>query len=359
MAARRITFVLPAVGISGGSKVVFQHANHLLDAGHQVQILYPGMLDPASRFGWHAEALLRRLKYAMAEKMAVSEAHRWFPLRAPLRHTPSLEARYLPPADYLIATSVETAEWVVSAPADRGQKVYFIQGVESWSVGEQAALATWELPFDRRFVISSSLAKFARRQGVPIDAIVKNGVDVSQFHCDNKTLGAPPSVLMMSHFQEGKGVADGFAAMRLVWQKAPEVRLRMFGAYAALADMPTNTEYHERPNPEELRRIYCSSDIYLSCSRREGFGLPAMEAMACGCALVGTDTGGIPELTRDGTLGLVVQPGDVQGMADAILRLVDDPQQLEHLGQAGQQYVHQEFTLEKASRNFAAQLLAV
>jgi glycosyltransferase involved in cell wall biosynthesis len=359
MTKRRITFVLPAVGIAGGVKVVFQYANHLVDASHEVHIIYPGVLRPSGRAGWRGEAALRKLKYAVASAFGVSEAESWFPLRASIHHTPSLEARYIPHGDYLIATALETAEWVALAPANRGKKVYFIQDVESWSVGEEAALATWKLPFDARFVISSTLATVAARQQVPIDAILPDGVDVSQFHCEQKAFRTPRRVLMLSHTHARKGVDDGLAAVRIVRDHHPEVRLRMFGAIPPLPSMPAGTEYHQRPEPEELRQLYCSSDIYLACSRREGFGLPALEAMACGCALVATDTGAIPELTDQGQLGLVVEPGDIGGMADAILRLVSDHTLMERLGRAGQDRVHREFTLERAAQNFAAHLLAV
>ncbi|UCE01641.1 MAG: glycosyltransferase family 4 protein, partial [Candidatus Latescibacterota bacterium] len=272
---------------------------------------------------------------------------------------PSLEARYIPHGDYILATSVETAEWVASAPANRGKKVYFIQGIESWSVGEEAALATWKLPFDARFVVSSMLATIAAREGVQIDAILPNGVDVSQFHSEERAFRTPPRVLMLSHIHARKGVDDGLAAMEVVWEQHPEVPLRMFGADPPSTRMPSGTEYHERPAPDELRQLYCSSEIYLCCSRREGFGLPAMEAMACGCALVATNTGAIPELTDQGQRGLVVEPGDIRGMADAILRLIADRALMQRLGRAGQERVHREFTLERASRDFAAQLLAV
>ena len=59
-------------------------------------------------------------------------------------------------------------------------------------------------------------------------------------------------------------------------------------------------EYHYRPTGETLRRIYASCGIYLCASWYEGLGMPSMEAIACGAALVTTDTGGSWDYAVDG-----------------------------------------------------------
>lgn len=72
--------------------------------------------------------------------------------------------------------------------------------------------------------------------------------------------------------------------------------------------------------PDRLRRL----DIYVAPSRQESFGVAVVEAMACGLPVVVSDAGGLPEVVRAGESGLVVPRGDVQALAAALERLVDD-----------------------------------
>jgi glycosyltransferase involved in cell wall biosynthesis len=65
-------------------------------------------------------------------------------------------------------------------------------------------------------------------------------------------------------------------------------------------------------------------DIVLMPSRSEGFGLTAIEAMACGCVMVASDTGGLPEVVRDGICGLLHRTEDVADMASKISTLIGD-----------------------------------
>jgi glycosyltransferase involved in cell wall biosynthesis len=64
-----------------------------------------------------------------------------------------------------------------------------------------------------------------------------------------------------------------------------------------------------------------------------------MEAMACGKPVVASRVGGIPELVRDGTDGILVESGDVEALADSILRLLKDPALRKRMGKAGRQRV--------------------
>jgi glycosyltransferase involved in cell wall biosynthesis len=68
--------------------------------------------------------------------------------------------------------------------------------------------------------------------------------------------------------------------------------------------------------------IYRGATTFIYPSRYEGFGLPALEAMACGTPVVGSDASSIPEIVGDG--GLLLPPDDIEGMAKALVRLATD-----------------------------------
>lgn len=82
-------------------------------------------------------------------------------------------------------------------------------------------------------------------------------------------------------------------------------------------------------------------------SRAEPFGRVALEAMALGKAVVGTDAGGLPEVVADGVTGLLVEPGNARALAEAIERVLGDAQLAASLGQAGASRVREEFSIER------------
>jgi glycosyltransferase involved in cell wall biosynthesis len=86
--------------------------------------------------------------------------------------------------------------------------------------------------------------------------------------------------------------------------------------------------------PEQLLKKYREAAVCVFPSRWEGFGLVAAEAMACGKAVVVSDTPGFRELVTEGITGLLAQPEDPQSLAAAINRLLADASLLRRLGAA-------------------------
>jgi glycosyltransferase involved in cell wall biosynthesis len=78
-------------------------------------------------------------------------------------------------------------------------------------------------------------------------------------------------------------------------------------------------------SPEELVELYAASDVMVSPSSFEGFGLTFAEAMACGCPVVGVDATSVPEVVGDG--GILVERPDPALVARAIAGLLRDPEE--------------------------------
>jgi glycosyltransferase involved in cell wall biosynthesis len=76
--------------------------------------------------------------------------------------------------------------------------------------------------------------------------------------------------------------------------------------------------------PVDLMAFYSTCDVFVFPSLAEGFGLPPLEAMACGAATVISDCGGVREYARDGENCLLVPPGDADALAAALQRLLED-----------------------------------
>lgn len=104
-----------------------------------------------------------------------------------------------------------------------------------------------------------------------------------------------------------------------------------------------------RPDIPDLLRL---ADIGLLTSEQEGFSNAILEGMAAGLPMIVTDVGGNAEAVIDGKTGLVVSPGDVNGLATAIRALTDDSELRERMSQAGRRRVHDRFTIERCVEDY-------
>ena len=75
---------------------------------------------------------------------------------------------------------------------------------------------------------------------------------------------------------------------------------------------------------DQIAPLLAASDLFLLPSASESFGLSALEALASGVPVIGTNAGGLPEVVRDGETGILCAVGDVPGMAAAALGILQD-----------------------------------
>lgn len=99
----------------------------------------------------------------------------------------------------------------------------------------------------------------------------------------------------------------------------------------------------------EIIAAYQQSDIFLATGYPEGFGLPPLEAMACGAAVVGFTGGGADEFMRDGETALVVADGDTDAAANCLRTLLVDNELKEHIRKAGTR-IAQTYTRARAEK---------
>lgn len=98
--------------------------------------------------------------------------------------------------------------------------------------------------------------------------------------------------------------------------------------------------------------------MFLYPSRHEGFGLPALEAMACGCPTDTTNVGDIPDYVTPGKTPLVVEPRDVRGMAEHVVWLLEHDDERRRIAEAGVRRL-QDFTLDRVLEGFEQALIQV
>jgi glycosyltransferase involved in cell wall biosynthesis len=98
---------------------------------------------------------------------------------------------------------------------------------------------------------------------------------------------------------------------------------------------------------EVLESFYPSADAFVLPTLAEGFGFTNVEAMSFGLPVISSRVGPIREIVTEGKTGLLVQPGDVSGLADAMSQLIADSDAARAMGEAGRETFLARFTLER------------
>ena len=100
----------------------------------------------------------------------------------------------------------------------------------------------------------------------------------------------------------------------------------------------------------DIPRVLHALDAFVLPSLYEGFGIALLEAMAAGKPVIATAVGGIPEFVLSGETGLLVEPGNVEALADAIDRLLSHPQQARIMGAKGRIRVGESYHISTVVR---------
>ena len=107
----------------------------------------------------------------------------------------------------------------------------------------------------------------------------------------------------------------------------------------------------------DLAALYNCAALYMGVSRRadgsrvEGFGVALAEASACGVPVIAGNSGGLPEAVKDGETGLIVEPDNLDAVAEALERLLTDQLLARRLGQAGRKAVETSYNWDRVIRD--------
>jgi starch synthase len=218
--------------------------------------------------------------------------------------------------------------------------------------------------------------------------VIYNGIDVNAWHPteDPDVLArygidpARPSVVFVGRITRQKGLPYFLRAAELLppdvqvilcagTPDTPQIMEEVHGLVHRLQHTRSGVVWIERFLPRhELCTILTAATAFVCPSVYEPLGIVNLEAMACGAAVVGTATGGIPEVVVDGSTGRLVPidqaadgtgtPNDpdrfVADLAAALTEVTGDPDRAAALGQAGRQRAADEFSWATIARQTAA-----
>ncbi|MDP3025606.1 MAG: glycosyltransferase family 4 protein [candidate division Zixibacteria bacterium] len=348
----RITFVLPgwARFPVGGFKVVYEYANRLSEKRHDVSIVHSLITCPrqVSIVKKIAAPIISGISH-LFELPKVS----WFDISPKVKIviSPNLNEKFIPEGDVIVATAWRTAEWVARQPSTKGRKFYLMQDFYPWLASKEELEATWHLPL-KKLVVSHWLHDKVTHAGRTDVTVIPNGIDHQIFRLLNDFAGRPPRVTMLFSPVNYKASDDGLQALEICRKQHPELIVSLFGP-TLFKKIPDWATYQRNIPVARLVELFNLSRIYLCSSIAEGFALPPAEAMACGCAVVSTDCGGIREYAEHEINALLSPPKDPQALAQNILRLLEDDNLRLRLARTGYKKI-QEFTWEKAVKKLEA-----
>ncbi len=107
-------------------------------------------------------------------------------------------------------------------------------------------------------------------------------------------------------------------------------------------------------NQDHIRKLYAAADAFCIASFAEGIPVVLAEAMAMEVPCVTTHITGIPELIRNGVDGLLVAPSDLDGLVEALAKLMDDAELRERIGKSGRARVLEFFDLQRNAERLAS-----
>ncbi len=296
----RVAYLLESTELSGGAKVVLLQAEALARRGHRVTVVSPG---------------------ARPEWFDLSQAH--------FERSAFGDSAELARAEVRVATFWTTVTPALAGAA--GPVFHLCQGYEGDFTFYDASRPEIERAYRAptvKLTVSRTLARRLEEKGFGAATNVGQAFDPDGFFsAPAHRASDPPTVLLVGPYEaDVKGIAIAFAGLAVWRRRGGRFRLRRVSPLPAgeaekawgFAD-----EYHHLLPPDRMPFAYRASDLFIGPSRpAEGFGLPVLEALACGLPCLLSDTPGHREIA--GEAAWYFADGDPDAVAESLPLLASD-----------------------------------
>lgn len=212
-------------------------------------------------------------------------------------------------------------------------------------------------------VLSARMRESLERYGFAEAAIrvLPNGVDTASFTPWPEQEAGPLTVVCVAQFRYQKGIDVLLRAWKLLVEQLPGARLLLIGDGPLFAQMQRlsvalgiSGSVEFAGQCANVAQHYRRGRVAVLPSRWEGMPNALLEAMACGRACVATRVSGSEDLLSQEKCGLLVEPEDRDGLAEALWLLLTEPDLARCYGQAARQHVEQHYTLQKVMEQHKA-----
>lgn len=202
-------------------------------------------------------------------------------------------------------------------------------------------------------------------------SVIPNGIDFRRLDASlenfdreefRKQMKIPPGSLLVGtigEIKKQKGHEDFLRAASLIACERKDAHFVITGADSTItgehraslerliAELNLTTRVHLTGWLDDVAPLLAALDVYVSASHTESFGLSIVEAMALGLPIVATATEGAQEIINRDDVGMLVHVGDVEAMASALLRLLEDAHARKRIGTLARTTARTRFSLER------------
>jgi glycosyltransferase involved in cell wall biosynthesis len=289
---------------TGGVTMLYEFANALARRGHEVHFIHGPVWD---------------------ERVASID-------EIPFRFEPEIVHHLV---DALDDPSLPRADVYFGANAPHlGEPAAFIQGFRLLAPKWDAEVYRSPTP---KLCVASWLVDVGRAYGVPERQLVHIPLGLDH---DTFAMRTPPTersidVAMLYHPSPAKGWEVARRVLDTLLARRPGLRATVFTLAVPHPELPAGVELVSLEQRALADEVFNRTKVLVQASYHEGFGLTALEAMACGAALVTTDCGGSRDYASPGETALVVRAGDVDALTDSVEQLLDDEQERIALAERG------------------------
>ncbi len=163
------------------------------------------------------------------------------------------------------------------------------------------------------------------------------------------------NILFVGLEWERKGGPELIEAFKIVLKKFPKATLTIVGANPQI-QVP-NTKIIGKVSPGSLINYYKEASIFCLPTRLEPFGIAFLEAMQARLPIIGTNIGAVPDFVEDSFNGLLVEPGDINGISNALIKLLEQPENCRIYGERSKEIADNKYNWQAVGKRIKQHII--
>ena len=302
----KVTFLLPNDGVGGGVRAIMEFGNGLARRGHDVRII-------AKRRAVKKYDIKR-----ICKQLRRGTSRNWLDyFDGPIEYySENLKPNNFADNEIVVSMCAQTMIDAFQLPG-HVKKVLHCHGgeYENWEMFVKAI----NLPVPTIAISNHVKNMIEKHSSQKVLAVVPNGLHHSEYYPDQNIIRDGVGGCIRG--RHSKDAATTIQVFKGLASQLPSTPLYSFGTYK-MSSVLGKTRYTHNPSVEQARNIYNKCKVWFLASMEEGFGLPVLEAMGCGCVVVTTLSGGPQDMIIDDFNGFNVEIGNYGGILHCIKKLL-------------------------------------